>query len=70
MVAMSLGVLWEILRVPKNFIADTVSTKVGLIHIMLFIDGKKGALEISGPKICYFRATEKFNVTWVMIDRS
>ena len=55
---------------PKHFIADTVSTKVGLHHSMLFIDGKNGALEIFGPKICYFRAIEKFSVTWVMTDRS
>ena len=55
---------------PKNFIADNVSTKVGLYHRMLFIDGKSGALEIFGPKICYFRTLEKFIVTWVLIGRS
>ena len=55
---------------PKNFIADTVSTKVGVHHRMLFIDDKSGALEIFGPKICYFSTLEKFSVTWVFIDRS
>ena len=55
---------------PKNFIADTVSTKVGLHHRMLFIDDKSGALEIFGPKIGYFSTLEKVSVTWVLIDRS
>ena len=55
---------------PENFIAHTVGTKVGLHRRILFIDNKSGALEIFGPKICYFSTLEKFNVTWVLIDRS
>ena len=55
---------------PKNFIADIVSTKVGLHHRMLFTDDKSGALKIFGPKICYFSTLEKFSVTWVLIGRS
>ena len=55
---------------PKNFIADIVSTKVGLHRRMLFIDSKSGALEIFGPKVCCFSTVEKFSVTWVLIDRS
>ena len=39
---------------PKNFIADTVSTKVGLHHSMLFIDGKNAALEILDLKFAIF----------------
>ena len=39
---------------PKHFIADAVSTKDGLHRRMLFIDNESGALEIFGPKLCYF----------------
>ena len=55
---------------PKNFIADIVSTKDGLHRRMTFVDSKSGALEIFGPKTCYFSTIEKFSVTWVLIDRS
>ena len=61
------GKFW---KVPKDFIADIVSTKDGLHRRMPFIDSKSGALEIVGPEVCCFSTVEKFSVTWVLIDRS
>ena len=55
---------------PKNFITDIVNTKVGLHHCMLSTNDKSGALEIFGPKMCYFCTVENFSVTWVLIGRS
>ena len=55
---------------PKNFIADIVSTKVGLHRPMLFIDSKSGALEVFGSKVCCFSTVEKFSVMGVLIDKS
>ena len=69
MVGKRLGLLWEIFKVPQNFIADIVSTKDGLHRRMPFIDSKSGALEIFGPKTCYFSTIEKIQCH-VGIDRS
>ena len=55
------------LKCPMGFL---VSTKDGLHRRMPFVDSKSGALEIFGPKTCYFSTIEKFSVTWVLIDRS